>query len=173
MIWKTWTAIIDICEPNMGLFPFGQASIALYGLSARTQVAEQAASNSATSFAHFRRASLSFLIPSRMSFRSRQAKKASLPSQQRARLVRSGAMRPPSEALLESPEDQGSQPMLCGCYSVSWGVFKEPVGRLEKTSCARRSERAWIGAVRGHAGGNGSVSRCSSLLPRAGRCQDC
>lgn len=78
-----------------------------------TQVFEQASSNSATSLAHFCRAFPSSLMPSRISFLSKQAKKRSRPSQQRARLVRSGAMRPPSEDLFfESPDDQGSQPIL-------------------------------------------------------------
>ena len=82
--------------------------------SIRTQLCEQAASNSSTSFAHFCRAFLSSLIPSRISFLSKQAKNKSRPSQQRARLVRSGAMRPPSEAsfFFDSPEDQGNQPIL-------------------------------------------------------------
>ena len=45
---------------------------------------------------------------------SRQAKNLSRPSQHRSREVRSGAMRPPSEAFEVSvdEEDQGSQPML-------------------------------------------------------------
>lgn len=76
-----------------------------------THVLEHAFSNSAISLAHFRRASLSSLIASMMLLSSRQEKKRSRPSQQRCREVRSGAMRPPSEARFES-EDQGNQPIV-------------------------------------------------------------
>lgn len=91
-----------------------------------TQVFEQASSNSATSLAHFCRAFPSSLIPSRISCLSKQAKKRSRPSQQRARLVRSGAMRPPSEDLfVESPDDQGSQPIV----KI---VCEEKIGRIAR-----------------------------------------
>lgn len=89
-----------------------------------TQAFAQAPSNSSSSFPHFPRAFLSSLTASKISFLSRQVKNRSRPSQHRSREDRSGAMRPPSEDLGASSEDededdQGSQPILV--FGSWWG----------------------------------------------------
>lgn len=110
-----------------------------------TQAFEQADSNSAISFPHFRRASLSSLIASRILLSSRQEKNKSRPSQHFCREDRSGAMRPPSEAVFFESEDQGNQPIVIGVFlRVTLGRERDARKVLESRakyeSCSNKSK---------------------------------
>lgn len=103
----------------------------------QTQALAHAPSNSAISFPHFLRASPSFLMASTMSLRSRHSKNESRPFQHCWREVRSGAMRPPSEALGVLGSLDENQPMVWNLgkvMSTRYCFFRE---------CLRREPGGW------------------------------